>query len=345
MNNSFPPNGMTNSPNSAFKSILLFTLIILMSTALQLKGQDPEFSQFYANPLYLNPAFTGTNALPRVALNYRNQYPKQGNTYVTYNLAYDKFVTSTRGGIGFQMMYDVQLNGVISSLYASFVYAEHFNVNDRLFFSLALQTGFIYKQFNISGLIFPGMIDQGTGTVTGNYPLMAENGQKLMPDFSFGVVGQMDDVYFGLALHHLTQPDQSVITGDQLGRLPLKMTLHAGAKGHDFHHGLLSREFTLSPNLVYQQQGSFRQINAGLYMKEDWLTFGLWYRNNLSIRPNSIVAMVGYQTEKFQLGYSFDYSLSNISVYSYGSHEISMIFYFGEAHRSRFYRTMEIPQM
>ena len=166
-----------------------------------------------------------------------------------------------------------------------------------------------------------------------------------MPDFSFGVVGQMDDVYFGLALHHLTQPDQSVITGDQLGRLPLKMTLHAGAKGHDFHRGLLSREFTLSPNLVYQQQGSFRQINAGLYMKEDWLTFGLWYRNNLSIRPNSIVAMVGYQTEKFQLGYSFDYSLSNTSVYSYGSHEISMIFYFGEAHRSRFFRTMEIPQM
>ena len=174
---------------------------------------------------------------------------------------------------------------------------------------------------------------------------VVENGQRLMPDISFGIVGQMDDTYFGIAFHHLTQPDQSVITGDQLGRLPVKITLHAGAKGHDFHHGRISREFTLSPNLVYQQQGSFKQINAGLYMKEDWLTFGLWYRNNLSIRPNSFVAMAGYQTEKFQFGYSFDYCLSNVSVYSYGSHEISMIFYFGEAHRSRFNRTMEIPQM
>jgi len=338
-------NRMMNLKDSGFVTLLLFSFVIFMISALQLKGQDPEFSQFYANPLYLNPAFTGTNALPRVILGYRNQYPKQGNTYVTYNLTYDKFVNSTHGGIGFQTMYDVQLNGVISSLYTSFLYAEHFTVNDRLFFSMALQTGFIYKQFNITGLIFPGMIDQGTGTISGNTPLMTENGQRLMPDISFGIVGEFDDTYFGLALHHLTQPDQSVITGDQVGRLPIKITLHAGAKGHDFHRGLLSREFTLSPNVVYQQQGSFKQINAGLYMKEDWLTFGLWYRNNLSIRPNSLVAMAGYQTEKFQFGYSFDYSLSNISVYSYGSHEISLIFYFGEAHRSRFNRTMEIPQM
>jgi type IX secretion system PorP/SprF family membrane protein len=243
------------------------------------------------------------------------------------------------------MMYDVQLNGMISSFSASFLYAEHFSINDRLFFSLALEPGFIYKQFNTTGLIFPGMIDQGTGTVTGTYPLPAENGQKLIPDISFGILGQLDDVYFGLALHHLAQPEQSVINGDQSGRLPLKITLHAGAKSHEFHRGLFSRAYTLSPNLVYQQQGAFKQINGGISMKEDWFTFGLWYRNNLSARPNSVVAMVGYQTEKFQFGYSFDYTLSNLSVYSYGSHEISLIFYFGEYSRRLINRTMEIPQM
>ncbi len=345
MNNSLEQNRTGSLPGTGFKSVVLIAFIILINSTLQLKGQDPEFSQFYANPLYLNPAFAGTSAYPRMVMNYRNQWPKQGNTYVTYNLTFDKFINSIPGGVGFKLMYDRELNGVVNSVNASFMYAEHIKINDRLFFTTALECGFIYKQFNTSGLIFPGMIDQGSGTITGIYPLPFDNGQKITPDFTFGAAGQLDDVYFGFALHHLTQPDQSIVEGDQQGRLPLKITVHAGAKGHRLHRALYSREFTLSPNIVYQQQGSFKQINAGIYMKENVLTFGLWYRNNLSIRPDALIAMVGIQKEKFQLGYSFDFSLSNTAAYSYGSHEISLTFFFGEAPRRLFNNTMVIPQM
>ena len=327
------------------KCIAFCAFILLLTSALIVKGQDPEFSQFYANPLYLNPAFTGTSAFPRVVTNYRNQWPKQGNTYVTYNLSYDNFLNSMRGGIGYKLMYDRELNGVINSINASFLYSYHIKMNDRLFFTMGLEAGLIYKQFDVSGLIFPGMIDQGTGEIFGTNPLPYENGQKIFPDFSFGVAGQQDDTYFGIALHHLTQPDQTIVEGDQSGRLPLKITIHAGAKSHDLHRGLYSRPFTLSPNIVYRQQGSFKQINAGIYMKEDWLTFGIWYRNNLSFRPDALIAMVGIQKEKFQFGYSFDFSLSNVSAYSYGSHELSLTFFLGEFHSRKFNNTMVIPGM
>ena len=40
-----------------------------------LQAQDPQFSQYYAAPLYLNPAFTGSEMLPRIGANYRNQWP------------------------------------------------------------------------------------------------------------------------------------------------------------------------------------------------------------------------------------------------------------------------------
>lgn len=318
---------------------------MLLGTSLQVKGQDPEFSQFYANPIYLNPAFTGTSSLPRVVVNYRNQWPNHGNTYTTYNLSYDKFINSTTGGIGFKTIYDRQLNGVINSFNTSFTYSEHFYLGEGMFFSMALESGFIYKQFNTSGLIFPGMIDQGTGIINGGYPMPTENGEKLIPDFSFGTVGQFNDYYFGIAIHHLTQPDQSIISGDNAGKLPRKFTFHAGAKTHEFHRGLFSREFTLSPNFIYQQQGSFKQFNLGLYMKETWITFGLWYRNNLSYRPNTMTFMAGYQTAKFQFGYSFDFSTSNVAAYSAGSHEISMIFFIGQYHRRLFNTNIVIPQM
>jgi type IX secretion system PorP/SprF family membrane protein len=327
------------------RNLIMLPVIILL-TNLNVKAQDPEFSQFYANPLYMNPAFAGTSEFPRVVTNYRNQWPNNGNTFVTYNLTYDNYVKSMKGGLGFQMLYDRELNGVVNSVNSAFFYSYHIKAGDQLFFTGALQAGFIFKQFNTSGLIFPGMIDQGTGNITDYYPLPVEDGQKIVPDFSFGMAGQSKDVYFGLALHHLTQPNLSIVEGDQVGRLPMKATLHAGAKLHRFHNLLFSRDFTLSPNFVYQQQGSFKQLNFGMYMIEKWVTFGGWYRNNLSVRPDAVIAMVGYTGPKFQLGYSFDFSLSNVANYSYGSHELSLIFFFGEnSHRGLFNETMRIPSM
>ena len=68
------------------KFFVCFLIVLCFSTFLNTKkahAQDPAFSQFYANPLYLNPAFAGTNDCPRVNLNYRDQWPGIGRTYVT----------------------------------------------------------------------------------------------------------------------------------------------------------------------------------------------------------------------------------------------------------------------
>ena len=62
----------------------LFTLIIFLGYWATLLAQDPEFSQYYAAPLYLNPAFTGTTADHRFIANFRNQWPNVAQGYVTY---------------------------------------------------------------------------------------------------------------------------------------------------------------------------------------------------------------------------------------------------------------------
>jgi len=249
-----------------------------------------------------------------------------------------------KGAIGFQTLYDREINGNINTIQSSFIYCYHIKVNDRLFFTTALQAGFILKQFNTKDLIFPGMIDQENGTITGNYAMPVESGQKIFPDFTFGMVGQQDNVYFGFALSHLTTPNQSIVDGDRLGELPMKFTLHVGTKTHDFIRDLFSKGFSLSPNAIYQQQGVFKQLNLGMYMVSNSLTFGVWYRNNLSARPDAVIAMIGYSTPFFQLGYSFDYVLSDLSTYSMGSHEISFIFYLERnLHKRNFYNTLRIP--
>ena len=77
-------------------------LILLLSLFSLARGQDAEYSQFYANPIYLNPGFAGTSALPRVIINYRNQWPQKGNTFVNYSLSYDQYFKKLNGGLGVQ---------------------------------------------------------------------------------------------------------------------------------------------------------------------------------------------------------------------------------------------------
>ena len=64
------------------KIVFLFVLNLVFIDVL---GQDPTFTQFYANPVYLNPALAGSTGCPRVSMNYRNEWPQLTGNYVTYS--------------------------------------------------------------------------------------------------------------------------------------------------------------------------------------------------------------------------------------------------------------------
>ena len=69
---------------------LLLTLVVILAEVLIIKAQDPNFSQFFASPLTLNPALTGKfDGAVRVAGNYRNQWPTIENAYVTKTVSVD----------------------------------------------------------------------------------------------------------------------------------------------------------------------------------------------------------------------------------------------------------------
>ena len=291
-------------------------------------AQDPGFSQFFANPLYLNPAFAGTSELPRVVLNYRNQWPQKGATFTTYSVSFDQQTKNLNSGFGFQLYHDRELNNVVNSSSGLIIYSYHVKLGNQSFMTLGVQGGMVLKQFNTSSLIFPSEINQLSGEITGGNT--AYSGEKKgYPDFAVGALGQHSDFYWGASVHHLSRPDESIIEGDQKGKLPLKVTVHGGANSRKFHYGLLSRRFTISPNILYQQQGTFKQINLGFYMIEKSFLFGGWFRNNWDIRPDALIFLAGMAKNKFRFGYSFDLTLSKLSNYSYGSHELSLTFFLG----------------
>ena len=78
------------------KKTLLF-LTVCVSLASVVTAQDPNFSQFFASPLTLNPALTGKfDGDFRFAANYRNQWPSINNAYTTGTASFDMGILKDR---------------------------------------------------------------------------------------------------------------------------------------------------------------------------------------------------------------------------------------------------------
>jgi type IX secretion system PorP/SprF family membrane protein len=293
------------------KRILLPVLLFFCTYSGCVCAQDPIFSQFYANPLYLNPAFAGTMRCPRVNLNFRNQWPGIQGTYVTYSASFDRHVDAIQGGLGLIATNDNAGNGVLRTTNISGIYSYLLNVTRTFSLKFGFQATYFQKVIDWSKLNFGDMIDPRRGFVYETNEVQRLK-SKSNVDFSAGILGYSQKYFFGAALHHLTQPDEGL---QNTSKLPMKFTAHAGAV---IPLGDKGNETFISPNLLYQQQQNFTQLNMGLYVTKWPLVAGLWYRTG-----DAFIVLVGIQQHSFKIGYSYDVTISKLSNATYGSHEIS----------------------
>ena len=281
-------------------------------------AQDPTFTQFYANPVYLNPALSGSSGCPRVALNYRNEWPQLTGNYVTYAAAYDSYFKNISGGVGLVAMHDVQGQGTIQTSMIGASYSYYLKVNRKFRLMFGTQAAYYQKYLDWSKLTFGDMIDPRRGFIyqTGDVP--RGTGRRGFFDVSAGMVGFSKNFYFGAAFHHLNRPDESLILGES--RLPIKITGHIGANIKLGQRGRYSSTTFLSPNIIYQNQNGFQQLNVGAYLKYESFTIGAWYRNK-----DAFILLVGINTDKYRIGYSYDLTVSQLgNGVSGGAHEVSL---------------------
>ena len=115
-----------------FKALLYIVLtFVLYSDA---NAQDPEFTQFYAAPVYTNPAMAGTgscNGGGRVVLNYRNQWPSLPGTFITTSASYDQHFDNIGGGVSLLLLDDRAGEGLLRSQTASAGYSFQLDVNRK----------------------------------------------------------------------------------------------------------------------------------------------------------------------------------------------------------------------
>ncbi|MGF1533871.1 MAG: type IX secretion system membrane protein PorP/SprF [Bernardetiaceae bacterium] len=292
-------------------------------------GQDVQFSQFYQAPLYLNPAFTGSLQGFRAGINYRNQWPNLPSNYVTYSIFADYHIAEANSSIGLIAKRDEQGSGAspILSNDLGLIYSYAIPLNPNTVIQPALQGTFVQKQLNTNALLFPDQFDNNgpTGAPTQeNFP----NNNVTYIDISAGLLFLSDNVWAGLSAHHLNRPNQSFL--DEESRLPTKFSLHGGYRIEFYDY-----DFSIIPSFVYQRQGAAQQLHAGVFGVWNPLMAGIWYKGfpieeyqGLPSNNDAIVFMAGVRIAKLNMefGYSYDFTISNLSNYGANAHEISLTY-------------------
>ncbi|MFB0925375.1 MAG: PorP/SprF family type IX secretion system membrane protein, partial [Vicingaceae bacterium] len=212
------------------------------------------------------------------------------------------------------------------------MYSYQIPVGRRFSIKAGLQATWAQKSVDWSKLTFGDMIDARRGFIYDTQEVQRDQTANYV-DFSAGILGYSEKYFVGFAVHHLTQPDESVIQGTS--PLPRKYTFHAGGVIPVQSKG---EPASLSPNLLIQMQGNFRQINYGMYFSKGPIIGGLWYRNS-----DSFIALVGLHTGILKFGYSYDITISKLTQTSAGSHELSLGLTFDCKPKKRRFRTISCP--
>lgn len=318
-------------------------LVIVLLVSGVVKGQDPQFSQFYAAQLYLNPAFTGSTQISRAGINYRNQWPSIDASYITYMASFDHFFIGANSGVGLLVTSDRESLAGLRNQGISALYAYQLPVSRRWTIRAGFQAGYYFRDLDFTKLTFGDQFDDSgqISDVTGEVFDTDWNVSYL--DLSTGFLFYNQNLWLGLAVHHLTKPNLSFFNESQglEDRLPRKYSIHAGYKinlrqGFDTQviGGANQKDMNLYPALNYRLQGEFMQFDVGAYFNYSSLNVGIWYRG-IPIRSvneinnnESIVFSIGLSKGGLNVGYSFDYTLSALGIQSGGAHELSISYQF-----------------
>jgi type IX secretion system PorP/SprF family membrane protein len=314
-------------------------IIIFVFAIAAVHAQDPNFSQFFASPLTINPALTGSpNADLRVFSNYRQQWLGNNTSYNTGTLSVDSRLFKEQlgemnnvFGIGGFFMRDQSLNGFFKSTYASLNASYSLAIDEDGEHNIGIGMAGIYgdRRLDFSQLTFSEQFGSGgfnTALPTGENSLTSlKSYMSVASGLVYRYRGDETNIDFGVSGYHYNNPKQSFLS-DALGNsLPTRFVAHFNMENY------LSENFSLSTNAIYQTQASQSYLAAGAVLNYGTMdqnegkifSAGLFMRSDDAIYP-----YLGLIVDRLQFGLTYDVAVSNFKTSSYTPRtwELSVIY-------------------
>ncbi len=318
---------------------IIFTLMACVALVSVSTAQDPNFSQFFASPLTLNPALTGKfDGAFRVAGNFRNQWPTINNAFVTRTASVDFGILKNRLsdidqlGIGILGVTDRAGDGVLVTNYAGLSLAYHKGLDEDGFHQIGagFQGTFVNKRLDVSKVDFEDELTPlgFTGITSEIFDSKQINVSYF--DLNAGVFynGSTDgynNFYLGASMYHINRPKETFQGGQYL--LSARTTIQAGGKipiGGYKHFLHIAANHSIQAKANNTVVGGAFSYN--LNNDEDNPTniyAGAWYRFN-----DAAIPYIGIEINGLRIGASYDANTSSLKPASNtrGGMEVSLIY-------------------
>lgn len=189
---------------------------------------DPQFSQFYAAPLMVNPGYTGSVAAHRVSFNGRIQWPNLPQAYQTMAFSYDFWRPELRSGFGIQVLTDKAGSAGLRYTTARFNYSYKIVVNGWVI-SPGMYFGYSLQSFDANKLLFGDQLDFGQGNLPGSQdPNVGKLNNIQFFDTGAGLLMYNAKAWVGASVYQLNEPNASIIDGDS--PWPRRFVVHGGIR-------------------------------------------------------------------------------------------------------------------
>lgn len=269
---------------------------------------DPHFSQYFIQPVLLNPALTGAiEGDYRVSAVWRSQY---GNTLSTKGISAE-MPTSKNINLGVNLLNQSSAdkaynytNAYLSIAYTGARFGNHYVV-------MAMQAGVLNRNFNIGRLQFGEQWVSGIGfdpsahsSETFNKPNVSSFDAGAGLVYYDATADRKINLFGGLSAFHITSPKDPFISGGDRQTMPVRYSAHAGARI------IVSDLLNIVPNVLYMRQGQTDEKMAGAYVQVNAseqvdLMFGANLRFQDAISP-----FAGFYYKGITVGMSYDTNVS-----------------------------------
>jgi type IX secretion system PorP/SprF family membrane protein len=307
-----------------------------------------HFTQFYSSSLYLNPAFTGADVCSRVSVTYRDQWPGITKAYKSYLLSLDHYLPQYNIGIGLLFGNDVAGSGQLRTTVINPLFAYEATLTRKLFMRIGVQPGLGIRSINFNNLIFGDQISRGSNVATLETPTET----KTFFDVGAGILLYTKELWLGGSFYHLNQPNESMLGQDIISVLPLKYSAHGGYKyllNEDEKEDIKRKSVSFAFN--YRGQAEFDQFDIGCYYSQYVFNAGIWYRGIPGLKAykkgysnnDAVAFIIGVKTDRMNIGYSYDYTISKLTNISHGAHEVNISYQLCKLNKKKKRKRLLVP--
>lgn len=283
---------------------LIFIFLVLLAGITNTQAQQlPQYSQYMLNNFAMNPAIAGIQPYFEAASDNRYQWVGITDAPRTYMLTFDGPITTKHIGIGTYVFTDI--TGPTRRIGFTTTYAYHMKITKGLNVSLGVSAGLL--QFAVDGSQI--LLDE-----PGDQALTSQMESVLVPDIGCGIYIYGTNFYVGAASPQIVQSKLKLTSfSSAQSELATHYYITGGGKIN------LGSRFRLDPCMVvkyvYPAPIQFDFSARLLFLKKVWI--GAGYRT-----LDAAYAMVGYvYQDNLTFGYSYDYPISDIKKYSFGTNE------------------------